>query len=97
MFCMFHLATHPETEALILSGDSSNHSHRTDAERFTKLNGLLFNLLCQLTSGSQDHSIWTLIRVLNPVRTAKGSKCEFLKEERKKTRQVKLKIIGLKM
>ena len=84
---MFHLAAHPETEALVLSGDSSNHSHRTDAERFTKLNGLLFNLLCQLTSGSQDHSIWTLIRVLNPVRTAKGSKYEFLKRGKKNKRK----------
>lgn len=69
---MFHLTAHPETEALVLSGDSSNHSHRADTERFTKLNGLLFNLLCQLTSRGQNHSIWTLIRVFNPAAKQRG-------------------------
>lgn len=69
---MFHLTAHPETEALVLSGDSSNHSHRADAKRFTKLYGLLFNLLRQLTSRGQDHSIWTLIRVFNPAASQRG-------------------------
>lgn len=58
---MFYLAAHPETEALVLSGDSSNHSHCADAERFSKLNGLLFNLLRQLTSRGQDDSVGTLV------------------------------------
>lgn len=58
---MFHLTAHPETEALVLSGDSSNYSHCTDAKRFAKLYGLLFNLLCQLASWGQDHSIRTLV------------------------------------
>lgn len=68
---MFHLTAHPETEALVLSGDSSNYSHCTDAERFTKLYGFLLNLLRQLTSRGQDHSVRTLIRVLNPEHTGK--------------------------
>lgn len=58
---MFHLAAHPEAEALVLSGDSSDHSYCADAERFTKLYSLLFNLLRQLTSWGQDHSVRTLI------------------------------------
>lgn len=58
---MFHLTAHPETEALVLSGDSSDHSHCADAERFAELYGLLFDLLRQLTSRGQDHSIRTLI------------------------------------
>lgn len=62
---MSHLTTHPETEALVLPRDTSNHSYCSDAKWFTKLYGLLFNLLCQLTSGSQDDSVWSLIRVLN--------------------------------
>lgn len=62
----FYLTAHPETEALVLSGDSTNHSHRANAKRFPELDGLLFNLLGQLTSRSQDDSIRTLIRVLNP-------------------------------
>ncbi len=57
----FYLTAHPETEALVLSGDSSDHSHCADAERFTKLYGLLFNLLRQLTSWGQNHSIRTLV------------------------------------
>lgn len=63
---MFHLTAHPETETLVLSGDSTNHSHSTDTERFTKLYGLFFNLLCQLTCRGQDHGIGTLVRVFNP-------------------------------
>lgn len=58
---MFHLTAHSETEALVLSGDSSNHSYCADAEWFTKLYSLLLNLLCQLTSRGQDHSVRTLV------------------------------------
>lgn len=58
---MFHLTAHPEFEPLVLSGDSSDHSHRSDAERFTKLYGFLFDLLRQLTGGGQDHSVRTLV------------------------------------
>lgn len=64
---MFYLTAHSETEALVLSGDSTDHSHSADAERFSKLYGLLFNLLRQLTSRGQDHSIRTLVWVFNPV------------------------------
>lgn len=63
---MFHLTAHPETEALVFSGDSSNHSNRTDPQGFTKLQGLLFNLLSQLTGRGQDHSVRTLVWVFNP-------------------------------
>lgn len=58
---MFYLTAHPETEPLVLSGDSSDYSYCTDAKWFTKLYSLLFNLLCQLTSRGQDHSIRTLV------------------------------------
>lgn len=58
---MLYLTAHPETEALVLSGDSSDHSHGTDTEWFTKLYRLLFNLLCQLSSRCQDHSIRSLV------------------------------------
>lgn len=40
-----HLTAHPETEALIFSGDSSYHSHSPDAEWFTEFHGLLLDLL----------------------------------------------------
>lgn len=63
---LIYLTAHPETEALVLSGDSTNHSYRANAEGFPKLYGLLFDLLGQLTSRGQDHSIRTLIRVLDP-------------------------------
>lgn len=63
---MVYLTAHPETEALVLSGDSTNHSHGANAERFPELYGLLFDLLSQLTSRGQDDSIRTLVRVLDP-------------------------------
>lgn len=65
---VLHLTAHPQTETLVLSGDSSNYSYCANAERFSKLYGLLFNLLRQFTSWGKDHSIRSLIRVLNPVR-----------------------------
>lgn len=58
---MFHLTAHPEPESLVFSGDSSNHSHSSNAERFAKLDGFFFNLLSQLTGRSQDDSIRTLV------------------------------------
>lgn len=63
---MFHLAAHPESEALVFSGDSADHRHRSDAERFTKLDGFFFNLLSQLTSRSQNNSVRPLIGVFDP-------------------------------
>lgn len=63
---MVYLTAHPETEALVLSGDSTNHSYGANAERFPELYGLLFDLLSQLTSRGQDDSIRTLVRVLDP-------------------------------
>lgn len=59
------LTTHPEAEALVLSRDTANHSHRADAQGFAELDGLLFDLLGQLTSGCQNHSVRALVRVLN--------------------------------
>lgn len=64
----FHLTTHPETETLVLSGDSSDHGHGADAERLAKLYGLFFDLLRQLAGRRQDDGVGTLVRVLNPAR-----------------------------
>lgn len=75
---LIYLTAHPQTEALVLSGDSTNHSHRANAEGFPKLYGLLFDLLGQLTSRGQDDSIRTLIRVLDPAAQTGGSKAESL-------------------
>lgn len=60
-----HLAAHPQAEALVLAGDSSNHSHRADAQRLPKLDGLLLNLLGQLSGGSQDDGVGALVRLLD--------------------------------
>lgn len=64
----FHLTAHPETETLVLSGDSSNHGHGADAERLAELYGLFFDLLRQLTGRRQDDSVGTLVRVFDPAR-----------------------------
>lgn len=74
---MFYLAAHPETEALVLSGDSTNHGHGANAEWFPELYGLLFDLLGQLTSRGQDDSIRTLIRVLDPAPETGGPKLRY--------------------
>lgn len=68
------LTAHPEAEALVLSRDTTDHSHRADAQGFAKLDGLLFDLLGQLTSGRQNHSVRALVRVLNS--TEKTSKTD---------------------
>lgn len=64
-FLVSDLAAHPEAEALVLPGDTSNDGHGADPQRFTKLKGLLLDLLGQLTGGGQDHCIRTLVRVLH--------------------------------
>lgn len=57
----FYLTAHPETETLVLSGDSTDHSHGADAERLAKLYSLFFNLLRQLTRRRQDDGVGTLV------------------------------------
>lgn len=63
-----HLTAHPETETLVLSGDSSNHGHGADAKRLAELYGLFFDLLSQLTGWRQNDGVGTLVRVFDPAR-----------------------------
>ena len=63
-----HLAAHPQAEALVLPGDSSNHGHRADAQRLPELDGLLLDLLGQLSGGSQDDGVGALVRLLDAAR-----------------------------
>lgn len=56
-----HLTAHAKAEALVLTGDASNHGHRADAQRLPKLDSFLLNLLGQLSRGCQDDGVGTLV------------------------------------
>merc|ERR550519_881100 len=60
-----NFTTQPQFEALLLPGQTSNDSHRPDAERTSKFDSFLLNLLGQFTSGRHDDGVGALVSLLH--------------------------------
>jgi hypothetical protein len=70
--CDDDLAAHPQPETLLFSAETSDDDHGADPQRLSELDGFLFDLLREFTSGGQDDGVGTLIGVFRALDLRQG-------------------------